>query len=119
LLDHSHFGLVVRGTTIITPHFNPPKQSIAADLTPLAFLPPDTAHQFRVYLLSALQFAPKLNEEERLKVEKALAEEQFKEQLGASLAKIMQLSKLRAKSFGRSVITFEDFDSSRRLLALQ
>lgn len=52
-------------------------------------------------------------------MEKALAEEQFKEKLGASLAKIMQLSKLRARSFGRSVMTFEDFDSSRRLLALQ
>lgn len=62
LLDHRHFGLVVRGTSIVTPHFNPPQQSIAADLTPLAFLPPATAHQFRVYLLSALQFQPKLNE---------------------------------------------------------
>lgn len=70
----------------------------------------------RHYLMAARQFIPKLSQEERVKVEKSLAQEKFKEKLGAELANIMKFAKLLARSYGRNVMTIEDYERSKNLL---
>lgn len=63
-----------------------------------------------------LQIDPKLEEPERKLIEKDIAVENMKQKIGSSLADIMKISKLLAKSHGRSSILFSDFQRAKELI---
>lgn len=63
-----------------------------------------------------MKIDPKLEDKERKLIEKDLAEEKNKKLIGINLENLMKFSKLLARSYGRSNITFEDYQRSKELI---
>lgn len=62
-VPHTHVGLIVKATKLITPHFNPKDQKISPDLT--VKLPEASKMRMRQYLQRVISIDPKLDDDER------------------------------------------------------
>lgn len=72
----------------------------------------------RRYLQAVMKLDPKLDEDQRKLIEKELLKEEFKQKIGTNLTDIMKMSKLLARSHGRTFITLEDFQRGKQLIDL-
>ena len=104
-VEHQHKGLIVKAAQLIKPHFNPKDQKIAPELFNLSHLSEESKALMRKYLQAVMKLDPKLDEDQRKLIEKELAGEEFKQKIGTNLADIMKMSKLLARSHGRTFIT--------------
>ena len=118
-IDHKHRGIIVKAASFITPDFHPSNQKISTDFSPLEQVSKETLKNFREYLAKAKTVDSGLLQEERIKIEEVLKVEAQKENMSQKLGKIMQLTKLIARSYGRKDMLLEDFERARWLIDQQ
>lgn len=108
LLDHSHSGIIVKGSKIINPHFyindsfeHKDKNSI----NPFTDMSIEEKHKIRMYIEQCLKRKPILSEQSRSSIEAQVKEWIEKNPTGKlRIKEVMQIARLNAKSMCRDTI---------------